>query len=98
MNKNNTTLSWEVANKRALDDAEKFGRTPTQKDVNRKYFAMFGSIEREGKNTPIQGGNADIAKTGMGSGSDKNGNPFMWHLLPNYNFTTPDGTAKDARK
>jgi DNA polymerase I-like protein with 3'-5' exonuclease and polymerase domains len=76
--------TWELAKKRALEDAEKFKRAPQARDVNKKYGAMFGSIEREGKNTPIQGGNADVTKTAMGAGYDKNGRPFMWHLLPDY--------------
>jgi DNA polymerase I-like protein with 3'-5' exonuclease and polymerase domains len=45
---------------------------------------LWGNIEREGKNSPVQGGNADITKLAMGCGFDKNGKPFMWHLLPLY--------------
>jgi DNA polymerase I-like protein with 3'-5' exonuclease and polymerase domains len=88
--------TWELAKKRALEDAEKFKRTPQPRDVNKKYGSMFGSIEREGKNTPIQGGNADVTKTAMGAGYDKNGNPFMWHLLPNYDVVGEDGEVRRA--
>lgn len=59
-------------------------REPNEKEIANAYKAMFGSIERQGKNHRIQGTNASIAKIAMGSGKDKNGKPFLWYTLPAY--------------
>lgn len=40
----------------------------THDDINRAYWAAMGSIEREGKNTPIQGTNAYMVKLAVGCG------------------------------
>jgi len=86
-----TAPDWKraavIAAEREAEDAKKRNQPPrpvTSKMVGRVYYAMFGSIEREGKNMRVQGTNASIAKLAMGCGFDKNGNPFMWHLLPKY--------------
>ena len=74
-----------IAREREAEDAKKAGRQPRVVDsrmVGGVYYAMFGSIEREGKNMRIQGTNASIAKLAMGCGFDKDDKPFMWHLLP----------------
>jgi DNA polymerase-1 len=54
------------------DDAKKYvqeslpeGVCATSDQIRKKYGSMFSSIEREGKNGPIQGSNACIAKIAM---------------------------------
>jgi DNA polymerase I-like protein with 3'-5' exonuclease and polymerase domains len=69
------------------DDVEKWGLThrfPTTKEISSSYKGMFASMERRGKNMPIQGTNASIAKRAMGCGFDKDGVGYLWHLLPKY--------------
>lgn len=52
--------------------------------IKQALKALYGNIERAGKNMPIQSGNATIAKIAMGSGYDKKGKPFLWHIFPMY--------------
>ena len=59
-------------------------RKPTQKEINSGLGALAGSIERQGKNHCIQGSNARIAKVCFGSGFDSEGQPYLWHLLPQW--------------
>jgi DNA polymerase I-like protein with 3'-5' exonuclease and polymerase domains len=54
---------------------------PDSHKVMSKLAAMYGSIERRGKNMGIQGANADIIKRAMGCGFDKDGKPYLWHIL-----------------
>lgn len=56
--------TWEVAKARVLKDLNK-GETLTEHKIRRRYVGMFRSIEREGKNMPIQGLNADLTKRAM---------------------------------
>jgi DNA polymerase I-like protein with 3'-5' exonuclease and polymerase domains len=59
-------------------------RSPTSREIDRAMYSLKGSIERRGKNHPVQGTNASILKRAMGCGFDKNGVPFLWHSLPQY--------------
>lgn len=63
---------------------KKFKREPISSEISKQMASMYNSIDREGTNSPVQGGNADIAKTAMGAGFDKNGKEFMWHMLPQF--------------
>lgn len=58
-----TRPDWNAAKQKCNEEAK--GTPVTPKDIGRKYHGLYSSIEREGKNTPIQGGNADIAKLWM---------------------------------
>ena len=59
-------------------------RNPTEKEVERALYSLNGSVERKGKNHCIQGTNASIIKRAMGCGFDKDGQPYLWHTLPQY--------------
>lgn len=56
-------------------------RKPTQKEISRGMWSLKGSVERKGKNHPIQGTNATMIKRAMGCGFDKDGKPYLWHTL-----------------
>lgn len=75
--------TWEEAIEFATKRLKKKGieREANQRDISSAYAAMFGAIEREGRNLKIQGAGADLMKIAMGSGYDKNNEPFMWHRL-----------------
>jgi DNA polymerase I-like protein with 3'-5' exonuclease and polymerase domains len=79
-----------MATRRMLEKAKRSGLStinliPTTRQISSAYKGMYSAIEREGKNTPIQGSNADLAKIACGCGFDKMGMGFMWHQLPKYN-------------
>lgn len=59
-----TKPTWDRALEICTTDLMKKKSTakPSQKDVEWKMRSMWSSIEREGKNAPIQGTNADMAK------------------------------------
>ena len=59
-------------------------RNPTEKEVERALYSLNGSVERKGKNHRIQGTNVSIIKRAMGCGFDKDGQPYLWHTLPQY--------------
>lgn len=75
--------TWESARElamRRLEEEEKGSSSRvTSNDINRAYYSMYNSIEREGKNTPIQGGNCDIIKRAVGCGFSADGQPYLWH-------------------
>lgn len=72
---------------RKPSDEEKYNlthRKPNAKELASAYRALCNSIERKGKNHRIQSCNATIIKLAMGAGFDKDGKPYLWHLLPQY--------------
>jgi DNA polymerase I-like protein with 3'-5' exonuclease and polymerase domains len=81
---------WEYAKALCIKNQEDENKRNKIKDavvtvdtwqINRKVKGLMSSIQREGKNTPIQGTNADIAKLAMGCGFDPDGKPYAWHLI-----------------
>ena len=79
-----TKPTLQGAKQYTLDRFKKQGKNPaeaTSRDFTRTYNSLYGNIEREGKNSPIQGLGADIIKTASGCSFDKNGVPFLWHTL-----------------
>lgn len=74
--------TWTQATEKAK---LRWGTTPNTRQISSAYKGMYSAIEREGKNTPIQGSNADMAKIACGCGFDKSGMGFMWHQLEQYN-------------
>lgn len=79
--------AFKEKNLREPNEEEKWGlthRLPTTNEISSSYKGMFASIERRGKNMPIQGTNASIAKRAMGCGFDKDGRGYLWHLLPQF--------------
>jgi DNA polymerase-1 len=80
--------TWEYAKRIAVAEWEKKCKAddknyppPGTKKIGSKLKMIMESIKREGKNTPIQGSNADIAKIAMGCGFGKDGQNFMWQQL-----------------
>jgi DNA polymerase-1 len=80
--------TWEYAKKIAVTEWEKKCKADDKKypppgtnKIGSKLKMIMESIKREGKNTPIQGSNADIAKIAMGCGFGKDGQSFMWQQL-----------------
>ena len=76
-----TEPTYQAAVIYAQEHQDDFDEPMTVKSALR---AMYGNIERQGKNHPIQSANATIIKLAMGSGSDKHGKEFLWHVLPVY--------------
>jgi len=80
--------NFEILNGRKATKEEKsilLYNEPSIKQISSSFAGMFESIERQGKNQPIQGSNATIAKLSMGCGYDEKQNlPFLWHTLLQY--------------
>lgn len=78
----------ELFKEPSYDDAVKFvfehKDDDSPPDLKKAMRALYGMIERAGKNMPIQSANASIAKLALGSGSDKNGKEYLWHIFPRY--------------
>ena len=80
-------FAFTTKNMRKPTEAEKWmltHRQPNEKEIRHAMFAMQGSMERKGKNHPIQSTNADIVKRAMGCGFDIDGKPYLWHVLPKF--------------
>lgn len=81
------TDNFKKVNLRLPTDEEEYAithRPPTSKEIASSLRGMYGSIERRGKNMCIQATNADIIKRAMGCGFDKDGKPYLWHVLPKF--------------
>jgi DNA polymerase I len=81
----------ELFKEPTYEDAIKYAEDPKHRNddgekptIKQALKALYGIIERAGKNMPIQSGNATIAKLAMGCGHDKNGKEFLWHVFPKY--------------
>lgn len=72
---------WNYAKNLLIDDGIEH---PSYDDVSRKMWSLTASIEREGKNSVIQGTAADMLKLAMGCGRDPQGKPYLWHVLRQY--------------
>jgi DNA polymerase-1 len=57
--------TWDKCEEYVREDCKGTDKKVESWMVSKKMAVMYGSIEREGKNTPIQGSNADIAKRAM---------------------------------
>jgi DNA polymerase I-like protein with 3'-5' exonuclease and polymerase domains len=68
----------EYAIKLLIEDGIK---KPTWEEISRKEWSLKASIEREGKNSVIQGSGADMLKLALGCGFDDQGKPYLWHVL-----------------
>lgn len=59
-------------------------REPNEYEIKQAMRGLWGSIGRRGKNHGVQGTNASLVKRAMSCGFDKDGRPYLWHILPQY--------------
>jgi hypothetical protein len=59
-------------------------REPSETEIAKAMRSMMSSVERQGKNLPMQATNISIAKLAMGCGYDPQGKPYLFHILPKY--------------
>ena len=80
-------ITWEIAQEKASEEehgkikAKLFMDSISSDKIKKKMVQMFAAIEREGRNSVIQGSSADMLKIAIGAGFDSNGKPFLWHFL-----------------
>jgi DNA polymerase I-like protein with 3'-5' exonuclease and polymerase domains len=60
-------------------------REPNEYEIKQAMRGLWGSIGRRGKNHGVQGTNASLVKRAMGCGFDKDGRPYLWHVLFQHN-------------
>lgn len=83
----NRLALFEQTMGRKPNDTERYElthRPPNQRELNSALWSLRGSVERQGKNHPIQSCNSTIIKLAMGCGHDAEGKPYLWHTLRNY--------------
>lgn len=73
--------TYEQAIKYAAEHRDDFDEPLT---IKAALKAMYGAVERQGKNHPFQSGNCSIIKLAMGSGMDAQGLPYLWSKLSKY--------------
>jgi DNA polymerase I-like protein with 3'-5' exonuclease and polymerase domains len=74
-------VTYEQAKKYAIERFEQ----PTEQQINNTMAKLVQAMKREGANLCYQGSSADFMKLCMGCGFDKNGDPYLWHILePQY--------------
>jgi DNA polymerase I-like protein with 3'-5' exonuclease and polymerase domains len=73
---------WAQSIKKAREDKKIPDHLPVPDwQVRSAYNGIVNGIKRQGKNTPIQGTGADMAKLAFGCGFDQNGKPYLWQQL-----------------
>jgi len=80
-------FQFKSANLREPNEEETYKlthRSPTEQEIKQGYRSMMGSIERRGKNHPVQGTNASILKRAVGTGFDASDKGYLWHIFPKY--------------
>lgn len=72
------SVSYDQAKKSAL---EKWGDKCDQNKIAQMMQSLIAAVKREAGNMPIQATGADLMLMAMGCGYDKNGKPYLWHIL-----------------
>jgi DNA polymerase I-like protein with 3'-5' exonuclease and polymerase domains len=75
-------VTYEQAKKKAF---EKYGDNCDQQKITKMMASLVAAVKREGGNVCYQGSSADFMKRAIGCGFDKDGKPYLWHILePQY--------------